>query len=271
MSAGAETSELIVNQDGPVLRVALNRPARRNALSRSLVASLRELFAALPGRDDARVVVIAGEGPVFCAGGDIHEFVTSAADGQARVDAEGLVGLLAAVAACPVPVVARIHGAAVGGAVGLVAVADFAIAADDTLFSLSEARLGLAPAVVGPYVTAAIGARAARAHMLLAAPFDAAEAHRIGLVHQVAPAAGLDDAIEAVIANLLKNAPGALQRIKELSRRLAPAPDPAAVRDQTVELLIERLDSDEGQEGLRAFLDKRPPAWTTPKQASDQE
>jgi methylglutaconyl-CoA hydratase len=164
--------------------------------------------------------------------------------------------------------VARIHGAAFGGAVGLVAVADLAIAADDTLFSLSEARLGLAPAVVGPYVTSAIGTRAARAHMLLAAPFNAVEALRIGLVHQVAPAAGLDDAISAFIANLLKNAPGALQRIKELSRQLAPTPDPAAFREQTVALLIERLGSTEGREGLRAFLDKRPPAWVSTEQAS---
>lgn len=252
-------SELIARQDGPVLRVTLNRPARRNALSRSLVAALRDLFAALPARDDVRLVVIAGEGPVFCAGGDIHEFVASAADGQARADAEGLIGLLAAIAACPVPVVARVHGAAFGGAVGLVAAADLAIAAADTLFSLSEARLGLAPAVVGPYVVAATGPRAARAHMLLAAPFDAAEALRIGLVHQVTPAAELDAAIDGCIVNLLKNAPGALCKIKELARQLSP--DPASFHSQTVELLVERLGSEEAREGLRAFLEKRSPAW----------
>lgn len=263
--------ELIVHQDGPVLRVTLNRPARRNALSRSLVASLRDLFDTLSERDDVRIVVIAGEGPVFCAGGDIHEFVASAADGKARADAEGLVGLLAAIAACPVPVVARVQGAAFGGAVGLVATADLAIAADDTLFSLSEARLGLAPAVVGPYVVAAIGARAARSHMLLAAPFAAAEALRIGLVQHVVPANELDAAIAAVIANLLKNAPGALRQIKELTRQFSPGPDPASFRDQTVELLIERLGSDEGQAGLRAFLEKGSPSWVVAEPTSGQD
>lgn len=267
--SGEAPPELIVGQDGPVLRVRLNRPARRNALSRSLVAALGELFADLPRRDDVRAVVIAGEGSVFCAGGDIHEFVASAADGRSRADAEGLVGLLAAIASCPVPVVARVHGAAFGGAVGLVAAADIAIAADDTLFSLSEARLGLAPAVVGPYVVAAIGARAARAHMLLAAPFTAAEALRIGLVQQVVPASELDAAIAGVVVNLLKNASGALRRIKELTRLLAP--DPTAVREQTIELLIERFGSDEGQEGLRAFLEKRSPSWVTGEPTSGRE
>jgi methylglutaconyl-CoA hydratase len=259
VSDRAATPELAVRQDGPVLRVTLRRPERRNALSRSLVASLRQAFTDLAARDDGRVVVLAGEGPVFCAGGDIQEFAASAADGKAASDAEGLVDLLTAITACPLPVVARVHGAAFGGAVGLVAAADLAIAAVDTKFSLSEARLGLAPAVVGPYVVGAVGARAARAHMLLAAPFDAAEALRIGLVHQVVPPDRLDGAVEAVIANLLRNAPGALRRIKELTRHLAT--DPSSARDVTVDLLVERLGSDEGLEGLGAFLEKRSPAW----------
>lgn len=257
--SAANAPELIVRQDGPVLRVSLNRPHKRNALSRSLVAALRQAFDQAAANAGARVVVVAGEGPVFCAGGDIEQFVASAADGQARSDAEGLTGLLAAIAACPLPVVVRAQGAAFGGAVGLIAAADIAIAADDTRFSLSEARLGMAPAVVGPYVVAALGPRAAKAHMLLAAPFEAAEALRIGLVHQAVPAADLDAAVDAAVANLLKNAPGALHRIKALSRDLAS--DPGAHRAATVELLVERLGSDEGREGLSAFLEKRPAAW----------
>ncbi|MBA2518900.1 MAG: enoyl-CoA hydratase/isomerase family protein [Chloroflexia bacterium] len=253
------SAELTIEQAGLVRRVTLNRPERRNALSRSLVGSLRQVFAALPDHDEARVVVIAGEGPVFCAGGDIREFAASAEDGNARSDAEGLVDLLATIAVCPLPVVARVHGAAFGGAVGLIAAADIVITADDTKFSLSEARLGMAPAVVGPYVVAAIGARAALAHMLLAAPFDAPEALRIGLVHRVVPAGELDTAVNEAVANLLWCAPGALHRIKRLCRQLVA--DPAAARDLTVDLLVERLGSDEGQEGLRAFLEKRLPAW----------
>lgn len=259
MSDRPTGTELAVEQDGLVLRLTLCRPERRNALSRSLVTSLRRALDELVGRDDVRVVVLAGEGPVFCAGGDIQEFAASAGDGKARDDAEGLVALLAAIASCPLPVVARIHGAAFGGAVGLIAAADLAIAADDTRFSLSEARLGLAPAVVGPYVVGAIGPRAARAHMLLAAPFDATEALRIGLVHQVVPADQLDTAVAEVVAHLLRNAPGALGRIKALTRTLAS--DPEVARALTIDLLVERLGSDEGHEGLRAFLEKRPAAW----------
>ncbi|MDQ3696056.1 MAG: enoyl-CoA hydratase-related protein [Chloroflexota bacterium] len=252
-------AELTISQAGPVVRVTLNRPERRNALSRSLVASLRRVFAEAPDREGARVVVVAGEGPVFCAGGDIREFAASAEDGKARADAEGLVDLLAAIADCPLPVVARVHGAAFGGAVGLLAAADLVIAANDTKFSLSEARLGMAPAVVGPYVAAAIGVRAALAHMLLGAPFDAPEALRIGLAHRVVPAGELDTEVSEVVTNLVRCAPGAQQRIKWLCRQLAV--DPAAARALTIDLLVERLGSDEGQEGLRAFLEKRLPAW----------
>lgn len=264
MSDRPAETELVVEQDGPVLRLTLRRPERRNALSRSLVASLRRAFDELDGRDDVRVVVLAGEGPAFCAGGDIQEFAASAADGTARDDAEGLVALLAAIASCPLPVVARVHGAAFGGAVGLIAAADLAIVAEDTRFSLSEARLGLAPAVVGPYVVGAVGPRAARAHMLLAAPFDAVEALRIGLVDAIVPSDQLDAAVADVVAHLLRNAPGALRRIKELTRRLAS--DPGAARALTIDLLVERLGSDEGREGLRAFLEKRPAAWVVERE-----
>ncbi|MGH2535159.1 MAG: enoyl-CoA hydratase-related protein [Thermomicrobiales bacterium] len=249
-------NDLTIRQDGAVLYLTLNRAARRNALSRSLVAALRAAFEAIMEGDSARVVVLSGDGPAFCAGGDIAEYAEAASHGHARADAEGLAGLLAAMAACPAPIVARVHGAAFGGGVGLVCAADVAIAAEGTRFSLSEARLGLVPATISPYVIAALGERQTTAHMLLAAPFGVDEALRCGLIHQAVPADDLDAAVAAAVANLLRGAPGALATIKRIPA-IVRGEDPTA----TANLLVERLASDEGQEGLRAFLEKRPAAW----------
>lgn len=249
--------DLRVLQEGPVLRLTMARPERRNALSRGLVAELHGAFSGIQEGSQTRVVVLDGEGDVFCAGGDIGEFSRAAADGRAVADAEGLTALLAAMAACPAPIVVKVHGAAYGGGVGLVCAADIAIAGAGARFSLSEARLGLVPATIGPYVVAALGRREAVARMLLAAPFGAEEALRCGLVHACVPDEGLDAAVEAAVADLLRGAPGALAMIKRLPAMVA-GDDPAGAMTQ---LLAERLASDEGQEGLRAFLEKRPAAW----------
>jgi methylglutaconyl-CoA hydratase len=256
--SGGELIDIIV--DGPVRRITMTRAAKRNALSRALVAALHHAIAEVREGDGTRVVVLAGDGPVFCAGADIAEFVEAAEGGSAVADGEGIVDLLAAIATCPAPVVARVHGAVFGGAVGLVAACDLAIAAEGTRFSLSEARLGLVAAVIAPYVFAALGPREAKARILLASPFDAVEALRIGLVHRVVPADGLDGALDATIGELLMGAPGALAAIKRLPGMLEGR-DPAAARVVTTALLAERLVSDEGQEGLRAFLERRRPAW----------
>lgn len=250
---------LTIVRDGPVARFTLNRPERRNALSRALVRELHAAFTAIGGDGSTRAVVLAGEGPAFCAGGDIDEFAGGAAGGHAESDAESLADCLAAVAICPVPVVARVHGAVFGGGVGLLCAADIAIAADDARFSLSEARLGLVPAVISPYVLDALGPREAKARMLLAAPFDPAEALRIGLVQRVVPAGELDAAVAQTVTDLLKSPPGALATIKRLPDLVAG--DAALTRHVTTALLSERLASDEGQEGLRAFLEKRPASW----------
>lgn len=260
MSLAAEGDLVTIDQQGPVRRITLNRPARRNALSRALVAALTEAFAAIGEGGETRVVVLGGDGPAFCAGGDIAEFAEAAAAGRAVADAAGLADLLAAIAGCPAPVVARIQGAAFGGALGLICAADIVIAAEDARFSLSEARLGLVPAVISPYVLAALGERQAKARMLLAAPFEADEALRIGLVHRVVPLDGLDAAVDEAVADLLRCAPGAQTAIKRLPARLRTAGD-AGARALTTALLVERLASEEGQEGLRAFLEKRPAAW----------
>jgi methylglutaconyl-CoA hydratase len=252
--------ELTVVQHGPVRRVTLMRAARRNALARALVAGLYDAFADIAAGGETRVVVLAGDGPAFCAGGDIAEYAEAAASGRAQADAARLAEVLATMANCPVPVVARVQGAAFGGGVGLVCAADVAIAAEGTRFSLSEARLGLVPAVISPYVVAALGAREATARMLLAAPFNAGEALRCGLVHRVVPAEELDAAVDEVVADLLRGAPGALATIKRIPAMLRGL-DAAATREATAGLLAERLASDEAREGLRAFLDKRSAAW----------
>lgn len=255
--------ELTVAHDGPVCRITLNRPTRRNALSRSLVAALHEVFATIEAGGTTRVVVLGGDGPAFCAGADIAEFQEAAEDPsgeRAVADAEGIAALLAAMVACPVPIVARVHGAAFGGAVGLVCAADIALAAEGARFALSEARLGLVAAVISPYVLAALGPREATARILRAAPFDAAEALRIGLIHGVAPPDGLDAAVDDVVADLLRGAPGALAAIKRLPAMLTGL-DPAAARAATTRLLAVRLASAEGREGLAAFLEKRPATW----------
>lgn len=251
-----------VRQDGPVLRVTLARPEKRNALSRGLVAALQATLAAVAADGATRVVLLAGEGPAFCAGGDIAEFAETAATGRARADAEGLAALFAALVACPLPVVARVQGAAYGAGVGLVAAADIAVAADGTRFSLSEARLGLVPAVVSPYVVPALGPRAAKALMLLAAPFGVDEALRHGLIHRAAPADRLDAVVDDIVGDLLRGAPGALAMIKRLPALVAGG-DQATARAATTDLLTQRFASDEAREGFRAFLAKRPPNWST--------
>jgi methylglutaconyl-CoA hydratase len=252
-------NELRVDQQGAVRRLTLARPERRNALTRSLVGALHREFAGIAG-GETRVVVLQGEGLSFCAGADIGEFADAAATNLALSDAEGLADLLEAMAACPAPIVARVHGAAFGGGVGLVCAADLAVAAAETRFSLSEARLGLVPAVISPFVVRALGAREATARMLLAAPFDAEEALRIGLVQRVAPAEDLDDVTAEIVANLLRCAPGALAAIKQIPA-MVTVENPRWVREATTALLAERLACAEGQEGLRAFLEKRSPAW----------
>jgi methylglutaconyl-CoA hydratase len=250
---------LTVTRDGLVTRVTLNRPERRNALSRTLVHSLHTAFTGIAAGGETRVVVLAGDGPSFCAGGDIAEFAEAASSGSAGRDAESLAGCLAAISTCPAPVIARVQGAAFGGGVGLVCAADIAIAAEDARFSLSEARLGLVPAVISPYVLAALGPREGKARMLMASPFDAAEALRIGLVQRVVPSEELDAAVAQAVTDLLQCAPGALATIKCLPELIAG--DAESARRVTTALLAERLASDEGQEGLRAFLEKRSASW----------
>jgi methylglutaconyl-CoA hydratase len=244
------SDELLIVRDGPVLRLTLNRPERRNALSRALVAALLEAFTGID--DEIRVVVLAGSGPVFCAGADLREYM-EAVD---PADAERLMSLLAAMRSCPAPVIGRIHGAAFGGGFGLLCATDIAVAAEGTRFSLSEARLGLVPSVIAEVVIAALGEREAKARMLLTDIYGADVSLRQGLVHQVVPEDQLDDVTEAAVKSVLMSPPGALALIKRLPE-LAKTGD----RARMVQINGERRVSDEGREGMAAFLEKRRARW----------
>lgn len=256
------TDELLVRRDGPVLTLTLNRPTRRNALSRSLVNALREAIETAAGDGATRVIVIAGEGPTLCAGGDISEYAHAPDGDGAREDGRALRALLVAMAESPLPIVGRAHGGIFGGGIGLLSACDIVVAADTATFSLSEARLGIVPAVISPFIVAAIGPREARARMLRAASFDAGAAMRIGLAHELASVDALDVAVGAVVTDLLRCAPGALAVAKRIPTVVAETP-PHAIERVTVDLFAERVTSDEGREGLRAFLEKRPAAWVT--------
>jgi methylglutaconyl-CoA hydratase len=240
-----------VEREGALLRVTLARPERRNAFDAATIAELTEAFADV---GEARAVVLAGEGPSFCAGADI-EWQRASIDlsyDENVEDALRLHRMLETIDACPAPVVARVHGHALGGGSGLAAAADVTIAAPDAVFGFSEVRLGIVPAVISPIVLARIGAGAARRYFLTGERFDAETALRIGLVHEVAEE--LDAAVDAVVAALLDGGPEAVRAAKQLVRER-----PAG--RATAELAARLRSGAEGQEGLRAFLEKRPPAW----------
>jgi methylglutaconyl-CoA hydratase len=241
---------LRVERDGAVLRVTLARPERRNAFDAALIA---ELTAAFGDVGDARAVVLAGEGASFCAGADV-EWQRSAVElgyEENVEDALRLYRMLEAIDSCPVPVVARVQGFALGGGSGLVACADIALAAEDAVFGFSEVKLGIVPAVISPFVLAKMGA-AARRYFVTGERFDARTALRIDLVHEVV--ADVDAALEGVLGELRTSGPEAVRAAKRLIRE-RPGGDDAA------HIAARLRTSPEGQEGLRAFLEKREPAW----------
>jgi methylglutaconyl-CoA hydratase len=244
-------STLRVERAGAVLRVMLARPERRNAFNDQVIADLTEAFA---GVGDARAVVLAGEGESFCAGADVEWMRASGQrDFDANVeDALTMRRMLEAIDACPAPVVARVHGHALGGGVGLVACADIAIAAPGTVFAFSEVKLGIIPAVISPFALAKIGEAAARRYYVTGERFDAAAALNIGLVTEVAE--DLDAAVDRVVCELLTSGPGAARAAKLLIR---DRPDGRETASRTAE----RRASPEGQEGLAAFLERRKPSF----------
>ena len=243
-------SALNVVRDGHVLRVTLARPERRNAFDAALIAELAETFSKVA---DARVVLLTGEGPSFCAGADV-EWQRAAIDlsyEENVEDAMRLYTMLESIDTCPAPVVCCVHGFALGGGSGLVACADIAIAWPDAVFGFTEVRLGIIPAVISPFVLPRIGA-AARRYFLTGERFAAEEALRIGLVSEVAEDAG--ERAEAVVRDLLAGGPVAVREAKKLVRERPTGID-------TAHVAAARRTSDEGQDGLRAFLERRPAGW----------
>ncbi len=258
---GYETLAIAMH-DG-VAVVALNRPDVHNAFNDTLISELTEVLNVLDEDDAVRAVVLAGNGKSFCAGADLNWMKKMAGHGAAEnlADAQALALMLRTLNGLSKPTVARVQGAAYGGGVGLTACCDIAIAAIEATFALSEAKLGLIPATISPYVIEAIGARAARRYFLTGERFDAAEAYRIGLVHDIVPIADLDDRVNEVLGTLLLAGPRAQLECKALIRGVAHRPIDAAVIGGTAEHIAAVRASPEGKEGVAAFLQKRTPAW----------
>jgi methylglutaconyl-CoA hydratase len=245
-----------------VARVWLNRPQVRNAFDGRMVTELRAALDDLAASDSVRVVVLGGRGPVFSAGADL-EWMRKMADFEHDEnvrEASEMADLFHALHVHPKPVVARVQGAALGGGAGLVAACDIAVAADGTRFGFTEVRLGLVPAVISPYVLARIGESATRELFLTGQRFEADRAREIGLVRAVVPEADLDAAVDRLVRELLQAGPRALAEAKALLHEVAGR-GVEEVREKTVERIAAIRASPEGQEGLRAFLEKRKPRW----------
>jgi methylglutaconyl-CoA hydratase len=258
-------SSLLLHRDDGVVTLTLNRPGVHNAFDDELIVGLTDALLRL-GKDPAtRAVVLTGAGQSFSAGADLNwmRSMMSASERDNEHDALQLARLLRTLNYLPVPTVARVNGAALGGGLGLVACCDIAVATEDARFGLTETRLGLAPAIISPYVCRRIGESQARRYFLTGERFDARHAQRIGLVHEVVPGDDLDGLVERLCAGLLAGGPSAVQASKKLVFHAAGHDaDAQLALDQATARLIARLRvSGEGQEGMRAFLEKRPPAW----------
>jgi len=248
---------------GPVAWLWLNRPELRNALNREVQDSLLQAFKELENAKDVRVLVLAGRGAAFCAGGDLARMEQAAKMTKARSQAEAgrFAKLLYRMHTYPKPLVARVHGPAFAGGMGLVAACDLVVAAEEAEFCLPEVRIGLVPAMIGPYLVRAMGQQQARRYMLTGERLAAREAHRIGFVHECVPAAELDARVEKMTAQLAQCGPAALARSKKLIAEVAGAPLSPRLGVRTAAVLAEARTGDEAREGIRAFLEKRRPEW----------
>jgi methylglutaconyl-CoA hydratase len=257
----ADTIALAVNEG--IARVTLTRPEVRNAFNAEVIDQLHDAFTRITAADDVRAVVLAGEGKVFCGGADIN-WMRASLDltFEANVaDAERMSDMFRAIDNCPKPVIAAIHGAALGGGAGLAAVCDIVVATDETIFGFTEVKLGIIPAVISPFVLAKIGPSHARALFLTGERFDAPRAREIGLAHDVVPAGDLDAAVEGRLAELRTAAPTAVGAAKLLIRRVVDNTY-AESRAITTRAIARQRVTPEGQEGLRAFLERRAAKFT---------
>jgi methylglutaconyl-CoA hydratase len=254
---------ILVSHDGPVLRITLNRPAVRNAFDEEVIDALSSCIASAEDDPSVRVVVLAGAGKAFCAGADLAWMSKAVAYNQVEnlADAEDFALMLERIDTLSRPVIGRVHGAALGGGVGIAAVCDIVIAAETATFGLTEVKLGILPAVISPYVIRKIGVSAARELFLSGSRFGAERARELRLVHEVVPETDLDEAVDRRIAELLTSGPGAVAAAKALIRDVA-GESPKDVIGLTTSRIAAQRVSPEGQEGIRAFLEKRKPDWT---------
>ncbi|MEO8079870.1 MAG: enoyl-CoA hydratase/isomerase family protein [Caldimonas sp.] len=258
------TSPLRIERNGFVARVWLDRPDVRNALNGELIRALAAAFAELGAVDSGvRAIVLGGSGKAFCAGADLAFMREVAAYTweQNRGDAEVLAEMLWQIHSCPVPVVARIHGDCYAGGVGIASVCDIRVAAEGVTFCLSEARLGLLPATISPYVVRAMGEQAARRYFVTAERFPAAAAKAMGFVHEVVTAEALDEKVDAIVAALVANGPMATRACKQLVHDVAGHEITPALRAETARRIADMRASPEGREGVASFLEKRKPGW----------
>src|SRR6476661_1197926 len=253
---------LLIEQNGPVARVTLNRPEVRNAFDEELIADLTRWAESVTATGPARVAVLSGAGKMFCAGADLawmSKMVAYTHDENVR-DARAMAQMFEALDRLPIPLIGRIHGAALGGGVGLAAICDIVVAAGTAAFAFTEVKLGILPAVISPYVIAKIGRSAARELFLTGARFPAARAREIGLVHAVADASDLDRVVAKYVNDLLSSAPEAVAAAKRLIAAVADG-NRTTANEYAIDAIAERRVSKEGQEGMGAFLAKRPPSW----------
>jgi len=263
MTGTTDFHYLHLDTEGAVARVTLRRPEVHNAFNPDLINDLDACFRALSTDAALRVIVLTGDGPSFCAGADLSWMRASLDFTREEniADALRLATMYETINTCPQTLIGRINGAAMGGGAGLVAVCDLAIAVEGARFAFSEAKLGIAPAVISPFVVRKIGETHARALFTTAERFDARHALAIGLVHRVVPADELDAAVDAAVRQVLSSGPQAARACKELAR-IVGALSAEEAREWTAQTIAQLRVSSEGQEGIRAFLEKRRPAWS---------
>ena len=261
------SESLATDRQGPIGLVTLNRPDRHNAFDDALIAELTEALRSMEAEEAIRIVVLSGAGKSFSAGADLNWMrrMSGFSMDENKRDAMGLAVLMRTLAQLRKPTIARVQGAAYGGGAGLVACCDIAVASQQASFSFSEAKLGLIPAVISPYVVAAIGERCARRYFLTAERIDAAEAWRIGLVHELTTAEEIDDKVGEIVDALLACGPVAQKEAKELIRAVASRPFSSEVMQDTADRIAKIRSSPEGREGVAAFLEKRRAAWMPPE------
>lgn len=258
-----EFQTILVSQDGPVVRITLNRPQVHNAFNEAMVQELRQAFEAVCREQELRVVILTGQGKSFCAGADLNWMrkVKDYSFEDNLKESRSLAELMYAIYALPLPTIARVNGAAIGGGAGLLAACDLVIAAQTAKFSLSEVKLGLVPAVISPYVIRRVGESACREFFLTGERLTAEKALQFGLINKVVPLEELNQAVDGQVAQLLTSGPKALSTCKEILRKV-PRMSFAEAKAYTAEIIASLRISEEGQEGMSAFLEKRKPPWS---------